>query len=40
LLRLLHFAPFRDVPAMIELGQLKRSLKDLEDRLAGLRGFL
>ena len=25
---------------MIELGLLKRSLKDLEDRLASLRGFL
>jgi len=25
---------------MIELGQLKRSLKDLEERLGALRGFL
>jgi len=25
---------------MIELGQLKRSLTDLEERIASLRGFL
>jgi len=25
---------------MIELGQLKRTLKDLEERMSALRGFL
>jgi hypothetical protein len=29
-----------ECPLPIELGQLKRQLKDLEERMSSLRGFL